>query len=227
MRRGTTASLYEHALLRAAQNHEPRALEELLRRYEPLIGAILARLRLPCGCDASDIAQEARLGLVRAISACQPARGPFPALAARCARGQALNALDTAGAHKHQLLSHAQSLESREPRRRPWRLHDPVPPQLTMSEPGESLFGIPLGEQLASPSGDADPVSVLLAREHLECVLAALPSLTAKERTVLAGVLNDKSHQQVADEHGSTRKAVSTALRRARKKLARPGTLAA
>jgi DNA-directed RNA polymerase specialized sigma24 family protein len=95
------------------------------------------------------------------------------------------------------------------------------------SEPGESLFGIPLGEQLASPSRDGDPVSVLLAREHLECVLAALPTLTAKERNALIGVLNDKSHQQVADEQGSTRKAVSTALRRARKKLAVPETLAA
>jgi RNA polymerase sigma factor (sigma-70 family) len=226
-RRGTTASLHEPALLRAAQNQEPRALEELLRRYEPLIGAIVARLRLPCGCDPCDIAHEARVGLLRAISAWQPARGPFPAFAGRCARGQALNALDTAGARKHQLLSHAQSLESREPRRHLRRSHGPVLPHVTMSEPGESLFGIPLGEQLASPSGDADPVSVLLAREELECVLAALPTLTARERTALIGVLNDKSHQQLADEQGSTRKAVSTALRRARKKLAVPKTLAA
>ena len=73
----------------------------------------------------------------------------------------------------------------------------------------------------------ADPVSVLLAREHLECVLAALPSLTAKERTALVGVLNDKSHQQLADEQGLTRKVVSIALRRARNKLAVPDTLAA
>ena len=226
-RRGTTASPPEHALLRAAQNHERRALEELLRRYEPLIGALVARLRLPCGCDRSDIAQEARLGLLRAISAWQPVRGPFPAFAARCAYGQALKALDTAGAHKHQVLSRAQSLELRQPRRRPRHSNEPGVPQLTLSEPGESLFGIPLGEQLASPSRDGDPVSVLLAREHLKCVLAAMPTLTAKERTAIIGVLNDKSHQQVADDLGSTRKAVSTALRRARKKLAVPEILAA
>ena len=42
-RRGATASLHEHALLRAAQNHERRALEELLRRYEPLIAAMHGR----------------------------------------------------------------------------------------------------------------------------------------------------------------------------------------
>ena len=48
-----------------------------MRRYEPLIGAILAGLRLPSGCERSDIAQEARIGLVRAIWAWRPERGPF------------------------------------------------------------------------------------------------------------------------------------------------------
>ena len=118
--RGTTASLHERALLVAAQHDDRRAVEELLRRYEPLIGAIVARLRLPCGCDRGDIAQEARVGLLRAIRAWQPARGPFRAFAARCARGQALNALDTAGTRKHQLLSRAQSLDASQVRRRPW-----------------------------------------------------------------------------------------------------------
>ena len=199
-----------------------------MRRYEPLIGAIVARLRLPCGCDRRDIAQEARVGLLRAIRAWQPARGPFRAFAARCARGQALNALDTAGTRKHQLLSRAQSLDASQVRRRPWlRSLEPAFPSMTSREPGESLFGIPLGEQLAATTGDADPVTALLTREQLDSVLAALPTLTTKERAVLAGVLNDKSQQQLADEQRTTRKAVSTALRRARHKLAVPDTLAA
>jgi RNA polymerase sigma factor (sigma-70 family) len=203
-------------------------MEELLRRYEPLIGAIVARLRLPCGCERSDIAQEARLGLLRAIGAWQPARGPFRAFAALCARGQALKALDTAGARKHQLLSRAQSLDATNQHRRPWpRSRTPVLPLMTCVEPGESLFGTTVGEQLASTGGHTDPVRALLAREHLESVLAGLPALTEKERTVLAGVLNDKSQQQLADEQHSTRKAISTALRRARHKLGIPDTLAA
>ena len=227
-RRGATASFHEHALLRAAQNHERRALEELLRRYEPLIGAIVARLRLPCGCDRSDIGQEARLGLLRAISAWQPARGPFPAFAARCARGQALKALDTAGAHKHQLLSRARSLDTCQPRRRPGpRAYEQTVLLMSSREFGESALRITLGDQLASTGADADPERVLLAREDLKSVLAALPALTKKERTALAGDLNEKSHQQVANEQGSTRKAISTALRRARDKLALPATLPA
>ena len=220
-RRGTTASPHEHALLLAAQNHERRALEELLRRYESLIGAIVARLRLPCGCDRSDIAQEARLGLLRAIYAWQPARGPFPAFAARCARGQALKALDSAGAHKHQLLSRARSLDSCQPRRRPGPLaYEQTVFLMSSREYGESALRITLGDQLASAGGEADPERLLLAREDLQSILAAMPALTEKERTALAGVLNDKSHQQVANEQGSTRKSISTALRRARDKLA-------
>ena len=94
--RGHVASLHECALLHAAQRDDRRAQEELLRRYEPLIRATVHRLRLPCRCDCSDIAQEARIGLLSAIRAWQPTRGPFRAFAARCAIAQVIKALDTA-----------------------------------------------------------------------------------------------------------------------------------
>ena len=113
--RGHAASLHECALLDAAQHDDRRAQEELLRRYEPLIRATVRRLRLPCRCDCGDIAQEARIGLLAAIRAWQPTRGPFRAFAATCARRQALKALDTAGARKHQLLSRALSLQTTVP----------------------------------------------------------------------------------------------------------------
>ena len=68
---------------------------------------------------------------------------------------------------------------------------------------------------------------MLLAREQLDRVRAALPTLTAKERAALTAVLNGKSHQQLADEQGTTSKAVALALRRARRKLAAEEALAA
>ena len=69
---------------------------------------------------------------------------------------------------------------------------------------------------------------MLLAREQLDRVRAAMPTLlTAKEHAALVGVLNGKSHQQLADEQGSTPKAVQLALRRARRKLAVQEELAA
>jgi RNA polymerase sigma factor (sigma-70 family) len=171
-----TASLTERALLLAAKHDYPHALDELLARYEPLIGAIVASLRLPCGCERADVAQEARLGLARAVSAWQPARGPFRAFAARCARNRALRALDAAGARKHQFLSRACSLEDHQPRASARvSLVETAVPARDALEPGESVFHVPLGEQLVSTSAGADPLRTVIAREQLDAVLAGLP----------------------------------------------------
>ena len=83
-----------------------------MRRYEPLVQRVVWRLRLPPGCDREDLAQEARLGLLAAIRAWRPERGPFPAFADRCVSNQALLALKAAAARKHQVLSLAASIDS-------------------------------------------------------------------------------------------------------------------
>ena len=189
-------------------------MEELLRRYEPLVRAVVARVRPPCGCDREELAQDARLGLLGAIRAWQPERGSFGAFAARCARGQVIKALDRAGARKHQLLSLAVPLDPPSPA---WAARDPAGDGTTAS----------LYDVIPSSSRLDQPVVMLLAREELDRVLAALPALTARERAALTGVLNGKSHQQLAAEHGSTRKAIALALRRARRKLATEEPLAA
>lgn len=94
-------------------------------------------------------------------------------------------------------------------------------------EPGESLFHVPLGEQLPTTSSEADPLRTVIAREKLDGVLAALPTLTACERQVLAGTVNDKSQRRLAAEHGCGRRTVRSALRSAREKLATQPALAA
>ena len=55
-----------------------------MRRYEPLVQRVVWKLRLPRGCEREDLAQEARVGLLAAIRAWRPERGPFPAFADRC-----------------------------------------------------------------------------------------------------------------------------------------------
>ena len=223
-----TASLHERALLRAAQNDHRPALEELLRGYEPVIGAIVARLRLPVGCERDDIAQEARLGLLRAIRAWQHERGPFRVFAARCARNQALSALDAAGARKHQLLSHARSLQDHQPRSKaPLKLLDTPVSASDAQAPGGREFCAPLGEQLPAVSTDTDPLRVVIAREELNAMLAAHQAMTARERQALTGMVNDKSQRQIAAELGCSRKTVMRAQRSAREKLAPHQTLAA
>ena len=223
-----TASVNQRALLLAAKNGHNPALEELLRCYEPLIGAIVARMHLPGGCERADIAQEARLGLLRAIRAWQPERGPFPAFAALCARNQALRALDAAGARKHQFLNRAHSLEDHEPRAKaPLKLLEAPLAAADAHEPGESRFTVPLGEQLPSAGTDADPLRIVIAREQLDAVIAARQTMTVSERQVLAGMLNDKSQRQLAAELGWSRKTVMLAQRSAREKLAAQHALAA
>ena len=223
-----TASINQRALLLAAKNDHQPALEELFRCYEPLIGAIVASLRLPCGCERADVAQEARLGLLCAIRAWKPARGPFRAFAALCARNQALKALDAAGARKHQLLSRARSLDDHEPRAKaPLKLLEHTVGAAGVREPGESQFNAPLGEQLPSTGTDADPLRIVIAREQLDAVIAARQTMTTCERQALAGLLNDKSQRQLAAELGWSRKTVMRAQRSAREKLGAHQPLAA
>jgi RNA polymerase sigma factor (sigma-70 family) len=148
------------------------------------------------------------------MRAWQPTRGPFPAFAARCARAQVIKALDTAGARKHQVLSRALSPEVTVRTQAP-------------ADTGEVACHRPFHQVVEATSRRADPVATLLAREQLAGMLAKLPALTPKERAALIGVLNGKSQQQLADEQGSTRKAVKAALRRARDKLAVQEALAA
>jgi RNA polymerase sigma factor (sigma-70 family) len=222
-----THSLHERALLRAAKNDHRPALEELLRGYEPMIGAIIAPLRLPVGCERADIAQEARVGLLRAIRSWQPERGPFRAFAARCARNQALRALDAAGARKHQLLSRARSLQDHQPRAKAPKLLGTPGSASDAHDLGEREFCAPLGEQLPAVRTDTDPLRVVIACEQLNAMLAAHQTLTARERQALAGMLNDKSQRQLAAELGCSRKTVMRAQRSAREILAAQQTLAA
>jgi hypothetical protein len=63
----------------------------------PVICTIVAWLRLP----AANVAQEARIGLFRAVWACRPAREPFYAFAVSCVRDHTFKAIDTAGTGKH------------------------------------------------------------------------------------------------------------------------------
>lgn len=204
--RGPAASLHERALLVAAQGGNRCAQEELLRQYEPLVRATVRRLRLPARVDRDDIAQEARVGLLEAIRGWRPERGQFPAFAACCVRNRVTKALNTAGAEKHKLLGCALSLNS-------------APIGMSGAEDRDGPT-----HDLDVPSRFAQPESTVIAREELAAVCAGLTVLTRKERIALSGMLNGRSHRELADAQGVTTKAVSLALRRARDKLAREAT---
>jgi RNA polymerase sporulation-specific sigma factor len=163
-------------------------------------------LRLPRGCDREDLAQEARVGLLAAIRAWRPERGPFPAFADRCATNQALLALQAACAQKHQVLSRAISLDS--------------PHEHSANPADGGRAPALLGTLAAPPATRADPEARLLMLEQLASVLRALPTLTPSERAALAIALNGHSYTRLAPTSHRTPKAASQAAYRARRKLA-------
>ena len=193
-------------LIEAAQRGDVAAQEELVRRFEPLVQRVVWKLWIPRGCDREDIAQEARVGLLAAIRAWQPERGPFPAFADRCVSNQALLALQAASARKHQVLSLAVSLD----RRRDGSANS-----------ADDGLAPTLLDTLAAPRDPrADPEARLLLREQLSSMLQVLPTLTPSERAGLAMALNGESYKRLAPTLTGTPKAASQAAYRARRKLA-------
>lgn len=188
-------------LLRAAQQGDRAALNALVRCYEPLVRRVVWNLRPPLGCERDDLAQEARIGLIAAIRAWRPERGPFPAFADQCVRNQALLAVHAAARNKHQLLSRAVSLSARH-----WG------DTTTDRDPRLAWVG--------AHDAHTDPEAWLLVTEQLTNVIRALPTLTASERRALSGTLNGYDYEQLAPLLGGTPKAAEHAAFRARRKLA-------
>jgi len=166
---------------------------------------VVWNLRLPPGCEREDLAHEARVGLLAAIRAWQPERGPFPAFADRRVSNQALLALEPDCRHKHQLLSRAISSDHR---------HGGG------ARPNDEGPMLTLLETLPARDADTDPESRLLVREQPRSILRAPPTLTASEHTALAGSLSSRSYQQMAPAPFGTWKAAEPAAYRARRKLA-------
>jgi len=219
--RGPVASLHEHALLSAAQAGDRRAQEALLRRYDPVVRHIVRRLRLPWRYPRADLAQEARIALVGAIRAWEPARGPFYPFAVHCVYTKTASALAAARARKHQPLSRASSLDYS-----PLAISDDPDMKGAIYSPLLWLEAVPSSID-GHPTAHTDPLSALLVREQLAALRAASRTLTDKERAVLGGFLGGKSHAQLASELDCTTKAVKGALRRARRKLGAEQLLAA
>ncbi|MGN6170167.1 MAG: sigma-70 family RNA polymerase sigma factor [Solirubrobacteraceae bacterium] len=193
-------------LIDAAQRGDRPAQHQLLKLYESLVRSVAYRLKPPPHLTREDLAQEARIGLLAAISAWRPERGPFPPFAHRCALNQAMLAVQAGFARKHELLNRAASLER------------------TVCFSGEGRLGrrpLTLIDALATPAdARADPESRLLVREELTCVLRAMPALSDSERTALARAIDGERYGRLGPALGRTPKAASQVVYRARRKLA-------
>ena len=168
----------------------------LLRRYERVAVAIARGVRVPHGVDREEIAQAALLGVAGAIRSWRPGLASFRSYVRTCARNRAVNAVNAACAARNLALTRAASLDA-------------------LVEAGhEPACGAHGG------IATADPLEIVIAREQIRAMVAALPTLTAKEAFCLLGDLNGRSHAELAAAIGATTKAVATAIARARRKLA-------
>jgi RNA polymerase sporulation-specific sigma factor len=194
----------QRRLLEAAQQGDRVAIEQLLRHYERLIWRVVWSLHPPPGCEREDLAQEARIGLLAAIRAWRPERGPFPAFASHCVRNQALLAVKVAARHKHQFLTRAISLN-----------REYGGDATSSAEP----CALTLLDALPATDTRTDPEARLLLNEQLRSMVRAMPSLTHRESRALAGMLDGRSYAELGQAIGGSTKAASHAVDRARRKL--------
>src|ERR687895_2798993 len=97
----------DSALIEAAQRGDQLAFERLLRRYQPVLNAHASRLYLPGG-DADDLAQEARVGFMKAVRFYRGGRGSsFRTFAELCVARQLAGAIAAARRDKHRPLNEA------------------------------------------------------------------------------------------------------------------------
>ncbi|MGZ4031931.1 MAG: RNA polymerase sporulation sigma factor SigH [Tumebacillaceae bacterium] len=187
----------EQNVLRA-QRGDTDAVEDILQRFYPIV-RMKARSYFMAGADNEDLIQEGMIGLYKAIRDYQSERQiPFRAFAEICITRQLITAIKTAMRLKHQPLNYYLSLN------RPMYEED-TDRTLMDTLPGPAI---------------CDPEYVFLVREQLKELRQELSdSLSEFEFQVLTLYVNQNTYKEIADEMGTTTKAVDNALCRVKRKL--------
>jgi RNA polymerase sporulation-specific sigma factor len=185
-------------LVLQAQHGDAFAVEEILQRFHPVV-RMKARAYFMAGADNEDLIQEGMIGLYKAIRDYQMERQiPFRAFAEICITRQLITAIKTAMRLKHQPLNYYLSLN------RPIYEED-TDRTLMDTLPGPAV---------------SNPEYVFLVREQLKELREELSeSLSAFELRVLSLYVDHNTYKEIADEMGTTTKAVDNALCRVKRKL--------
>jgi len=205
-RRHTTArgdaGLADEELVDRARGGDEAATTQLLLRYRAFARA-RARNYFLVGGDQDDLAQEAMIGLFKAIRDFSPGSGtPFRAFAELCITRQVLSAIRGATRHKHVPLNTSISLD----------LPADAGPVVPAVPPGPAAVA-------ADPLA-ADPLAVVVAADELRRLRARLDaSLSGLEAQVVDLYAEGRTYEEIADRLGRHVKAVDNALQRAKRKL--------
>jgi RNA polymerase sporulation-specific sigma factor len=175
-------------LVEAAQGGDQLAFERLLRRHQGLLDAQASRFYLPGG-DEDDVAQEARIGFMKAVRFYRGGRGSsFRTFAELCVARQLASALTAAKRAKHRPLS-------------------------------ESARGDQAERTLAAVPDRQDPLDRLVAQDRLDDLTRLAGQFSDLERRTLAHALAGWSTGGAARRLGLPRRSTDNALQRAKRKL--------
>jgi RNA polymerase sporulation-specific sigma factor len=178
----------DSALVEAAQGGDQLAFERLLRRHRGLLDAHASRVYLPGG-DQDDVAQEARIGFMKAVRFYCASRGSsFRTFARLCVSRQLASAVTAARRAKHQPLSESARGERAE----------------------RTLAGVPDRE---------DPLDGLIAQDRLSLLTRLAGEFSELERRALTHALAGWSSGEAARRLGLPRRSTDNALQRAKRKL--------
>jgi RNA polymerase sporulation-specific sigma factor len=191
------SDLSDEVLVRMFHEGDDEALDLLLERYRRFAKA-KARGYFLAGGDADDIAQEAMIGLFKAIRDFRHGHSSFRAFAELCITRQVMTAVKLACRQKHLPLNRYVSL---------WGLR-------LSDDPSERLFEELFDQRVPDP---ADEVVSLEGQAAMRASLAAL--LSALEVDVLRLHLDGCSYQEISEHLGRQVKAVDNALQRIKRKL--------
>ena len=189
----------DEALLTAARAGDEAALTALLTRYRGLARA-RAGAYFIVGADRDDLAQEAMIGLYKAVRDYTPGLGAsFRTFADVCVTRQVITAVKAATRHKHGPLNDYVSLSR------------------SVSTEGDE--DRTLADVLARESG-SDPAELIVAAERIEELQRHVDStLSDLEVEVLRLYLQGRSYTEIAGELERQVKSVDNALQRVKRKI--------
>lgn len=170
-------------------------LDTVLRRMEPFVQQLANRYGITGG-DRDDVAQHARIGVLKAVRTYRPERGAnINTFARLCAEREVQTAVKQANAGKHAPLSASTRLEL------PTGAHD---------EPLANVI----------PSRAPTPEETVTAREDLHELIDRANALTRLERVAIVGRIHHIPMTETARLADTNVKAIDNARSRAVRKLA-------
>jgi RNA polymerase sporulation-specific sigma factor len=186
-------------LVMRARNGDPKALDELIRRYHGFV-RLKASSYFLAGGDAEDLIQEGLIGLYKAVRDFSPEKSSFRSFAELCVTRQIITAIKTATRFKHAPLNTYVSFS-----------HTPAGQ--------ESEADCTLGDALPGPSVD-DPSVCVISTEELQSLVFTLGTgLSKLEADALKLYLEGESYETMAERLGCDTKTIDNALQRVKRKV--------